>query len=109
VPEEGLNAALAVIARLSGKHDLSLDRLKKKASPASPEGGLACALWRVEASSLAAARKVVDDPSLRDADLPEARVAEVDRGHIHDVIEALGQLLSALERAGTSLVVLGSR
>jgi hypothetical protein len=113
VPEDGLNAVLAVIARVSGKHDLALDRLRKRSSPASPvltdADGRSCAVWSVDTPVLEAARAVVDDASLRDADLPEARVAGVDKSHIHDVLDALGPIFVALSTPGVSLVAADSR
>ena len=114
VPEEGLNAALAVIARVSGKHDFSLDRLRKRSAPASPttngDEGRGCAVWSLEPAVLEAVSNAVarfsapeDGASLRDADLPEARVAGVDKSHIQDVIESLSPILRAMTRPGVRL------
>lgn len=106
VAEDALNAALAVIARVSGRHELALDRLRKHAT--AHADGLGGTVWSIDPSVLAAARNVACDPSLRDADLPEARVAGVERSHIQDVLDSLAVLLHALGESSVSLIAVGS-
>jgi hypothetical protein len=112
VPEGGLNAALAVLSRLAERHELALPRLREGAAAACPideDSDTGCVAFVVERDAVPAARLVVGDPSLRDVDLPEARIAGVDTGHIRDVLAALEPVLTALSSPDVSLIAIGSR
>jgi hypothetical protein len=114
VSEKGLGAAFAALARLAERQDLVLPRLREKAAPAGPtadqpklEG--ACVAWPVDREAISAARLAVSDPSLREVELPEAKKAGIDRGHILDLLASLEPVLTALSSPDISLIAIGSR